>query len=124
MVPNAAPVCCTIGNGVFCTEKKRSWSASGLQAGSTAPSLLLAACTGFFLALAGYHLPEHDDPIAVHEGHTGEPLAVLERVAHQRLLGLEAALGHLVRLQRVRVLHLFPARFLAHLPLELRDAAP
>merc|ERR1719401_1342319 len=86
-------------------------------------SLLLATGGALLLALAGDNLPQHHDTIAVHEGHTGESLAVLEGVAHQWLLRLEGALRHLIRLERVGVLHLFATGLLAHLPLELRDTA-
>merc|ERR1719188_2167847 len=86
-------------------------------------SLLLAASATLLLPLARDDLAQHHDAVAVHERHTRQALAVLEGVAHQRLLGLEAALGHLVGLQGVRVFHLLAARLLAHLPLELRDAA-
>ena len=44
-------------------------------------------------------------------------------VAHKRLLWLEAALGHLVGLEGMRVLHLLATGLLAHLPLELGDVA-
>merc|ERR1712151_775497 len=68
-------------------------------------SLLLAASTArIFLALARDDLPKHHHPVAIHKGDAGEALAILEGVAHQGLLRLEAALRHLVRLQRVRIL--------------------
>merc|ERR1719253_1566312 len=86
-------------------------------------SLLLAAGTALLLALAGDHLAKHHHPVAVHERDAGQALAVLEGVAHQRLLWLEAALSHLVGLEGVGVLHLLAARLLAHLPLQLADAA-
>merc|ERR1712186_149091 len=87
-------------------------------------SLLLATSTAtLFLALAGDDLAKHHHTIAIHEGNAREALAILEGVADQWLLRLEAALSHLVRLQRVWVLHLLAARLLAHLPLELADAA-
>ena len=41
-----------------------------------------------------------DGAVRVHEGNAGEALAVLEAVAHQRLLELEAALCRLIGLQR------------------------
>merc|ERR1712039_747605 len=86
-------------------------------------SLLLAASRALLLALARDHLAEHHHAIAIHEGNTRKALAILEGVAHERLLWLGAALRHLVRLQRMRVFHLLAARLLAHLPLELADAA-
>merc|ERR1719352_488631 len=87
-------------------------------------SLLLATGTAtLFLALARDDFAKHHHAVAVHEGDAGEALAILEGVADQGLLRLEAALCHLVRLQRVRVLHLLAARLLAHLPLELGDPA-
>merc|ERR1719253_2561152 len=86
-------------------------------------SLLLAAGTALLLALAGDHLAKHHHPVAVHERDAGQALAVLEGVAHQRLLWLEAALSHLVGLEGVGVLHLLAVRLLAHLPLQLADAA-
>merc|ERR550537_569835 len=85
--------------------------------------LLLLAAGTFLTSLASDDLAKHNHAVAVHEGDTGEALAVLEGVADKRLLRLEAALRHLVGLQRVRVLHLLPAGLLAHLPGEIRDAA-
>merc|ERR1712182_145 len=87
--------------------------------------LLFLATSGtcLLLPLARHHLPKHHHAVAIHEGHAREALAVLEGVAHERLLRLERALRHLVRLQRVGILHLLAAGLLAHLPLELRDAA-
>merc|ERR1719389_138320 len=70
-----------------------------------------------------HDLAKHDNAVAVEEGDAGETLAVLEGVHHQRLLRGEIHLGHLVRLERVRVLHLLAARLLADLPVHLRDAA-
>merc|ERR1719174_1931325 len=93
------------------------------RAASVHRSLLLAAGSGLLLPLAGDHLAKHHDTVAVHEGDAGQALAVLESVTHQRLLRLEGTLRHLVRLQRVRLLHLLAASLLAHLPQELRDAA-
>merc|ERR1711972_882609 len=80
----------------------------------TSCSLLLAACSALLLALAGHHLSQHHDSIAVHECDAGEALAILEGVADKRLLRLEAALSHLVGLQRVGILHLLAARLLSH----------
>ena len=60
-------------------------------------SLLLATLViTLALALAAHHLAKHHHTVAVHEGNTGEALAVLEGVADQWLLWLEAALSHLV----------------------------
>ena len=39
---------------------------------------------------------QHHHAITVHEGDAGEALAILEGVGHERLLRLEADLGHLV----------------------------
>merc|ERR1712099_89333 len=86
-------------------------------------SLLLATSTTLLLALASNDLAKHHHTDAIHECNTGQALAILEGVAHERLLRHEAALGHLVRLQRMGVLHLLAAGLLAHLPLELRDPA-
>merc|ERR1712127_822314 len=88
-----------------------------------ASSLFLAALITLLLALASDNLTKHHDAVAVHEGHAREALAILEGVADKRLLRLEAALSHLVGLQRVRVFHLLAARLFAHLPLQGRDAA-
>merc|ERR1740123_1789844 len=66
---------------------------------------------------------KHDDAVSIHECHPGKSLAIFESVTHQRLLRLEAALGHLIGLQGVRVLHFLAARLLAHLPLQLGDPA-
>merc|ERR1712087_635074 len=85
--------------------------------------LLLAAGRCLLLALAGDDLAQHDHTVAIHECHTRQALAILEGVAHQWLLRREAALGHLIGLQRVGVVHLLAASLLAHLPLELRNAA-
>mmetsp|Transcript_76454 Transcript_76454/g.120632 ORF Transcript_76454/g.120632 Transcript_76454/m.120632 type:complete len:492 (-) Transcript_76454:62-1537(-) len=82
-------------------------------------SLLLATLViTLALALAAHHLAKHHHTVAVHEGNTGKALAVLEGVADQWLLWLEAALSHLVGLQGVRVLHLLATSLLAHLPLQ------
>merc|ERR550532_1097409 len=88
-----------------------------------ATSLLLTSTSGLLLALTGDDLAQHHHTVSVHECHTRQTLAVLECVAHQGLLWCKAALGHFVRFQRVRVVHLFTSSLLAHLPLELRDAA-
>merc|ERR1712039_914337 len=86
-------------------------------------SLLLATASAILLSLARDDLAQHDHAVAVHKGDAGEALAILEGVAYQRLLRLEAALSHLVGFQGVRIVHFFAARLLAHLPLELGDAA-
>merc|ERR1739842_50791 len=87
------------------------------------PSLLLATLVISLLALAAHDLAKHHHAVAIHEGNTGQTLAVLEGVADQRLLRLEAALSHLVGLQGVRILHLLATSLLAHLPLQGRDTA-
>ena len=51
------------------------------------------------LGLDGDHLSQHDNTVSVHEGNTGETLAVLEGVDHQRLLRGEV---HLTNDSRVR----------------------
>merc|ERR1712046_239607 len=82
-------------------------------------SLLLATSGGgLLLPLARHHLSKHHHAVAVHERHAREALAVLEGVAHKRLLRLEGALRHFVGLERVRVLHLLSTCLLAHLPLK------
>merc|ERR1739847_135671 len=88
-------------------------------------NLLLLATSLVTVALldASDNLAKHDAAVAIHEGNTRETLAILEGVAHERLLRLEAHLGHLVRLQGVRVLKLLATGLLAHLPLECRDTA-
>merc|ERR1719263_10253 len=48
-------------------------------------------------------LAKHDGGVAVEEGNARQALAVLEGVDHERLLRHEDDLGHLVRLERVRV---------------------
>merc|ERR550539_1240204 len=85
----------------------------------SAASLLLTAGSCVLLALAGDDLAQHDDAVSVHKGNAREALAVLEGVADERLLRLEAALGHLVGLEGVGVFHLLAAGLLAHLPDEL-----
>merc|ERR1719371_43401 len=87
---------------------------------STTRLLLLGALDLVHLL---HDLAKHDNAVAVEESDAGETLAVLEGVNHQRLLRGEVHLGHLVRLERVRVLHLLAARLLADLPVHLRDAA-
>merc|ERR1711972_757590 len=87
-------------------------------------SLFLATCCCFLLlSLTRHDLAKHHHSVSIHEGNARQALAILECVAHERLLWLEAALRHLVRLQSVRIFHLLPASLLAHLPLELRNAA-
>merc|ERR1740123_2698929 len=98
-------------------------SSSHMRASPTGHSLFLAASSALLLALARDDLAQHDHTVAVHEGDTREALTILEGIAHEWLLRLEAALRHLVGLERVRVLHLLTARLLAHLPLQLADPA-
>merc|ERR1712060_165342 len=86
-------------------------------------SLLLASTSGFLFTLARDDLAQHHYTVPVHERHARQALAILEGVAHQGLLRCEAALGHFVRLQGVRIIHLLTSGLLAHLPLELRDPA-
>merc|ERR1719214_416340 len=90
------------------------------RSASTVRSLLLGALDLVHLL---HDLAKHDNAVAVEEGDAGETLAVLEGVDHQRLLRGEVHLGRLVRLERVRVLHLLAARLLADLPVHLRDTA-
>merc|ERR1711918_326085 len=85
--------------------------------------LLLAASADFLLPFARNDLAQHDHAITIHEGDTRQAFAILEGVAHEGLLRLEGALGHLVRLQGVRFFHFLSTSFLAHLPCQLRDAA-
>merc|ERR1711972_588103 len=77
-------------------------------------SLLLASTSGFLLTLARNDLAQHHYTVPVHECHTRQALAILEGVAHQWLLRCEAALGHFVRLQGVRIIHLLTSGLLAH----------
>merc|ERR1711933_603986 len=86
-------------------------------------SFLLTTSGPLLLTLASDDLAQHRHAIAVHERNAREALAVLECVANERLLWLEAALRHFVRLERVRLLHFLAASLLAHLPLELGDPA-
>merc|ERR1711964_410094 len=86
-------------------------------------SLLLGSTCRVLLPLARDDLAKHHHAVAIHEGNPREALAILEGIADERLLRLEAALGHLVRLQRMRLLHFLAACLLAHLPLELGDPA-
>merc|ERR1719221_1004377 len=86
-------------------------------------SLLLPSSGSLSFLLAGDDLSQHDDTVAIHEGNPGQALAILEGVANKRLPRLKTALCHLVGLERVRILHLLTASLLAHLPLELGDAA-
>merc|ERR1719198_1181807 len=69
------------------------------------------------------HLTKHDSGVAVEEGNARESLAILERVDDEGLLRDEDDLGHLVRLERVRVLHLLAAGLLADLEVKARGAA-
>jgi hypothetical protein len=70
-----------------------------------------------------HDLSKHDSGVTIKEGNAAKTLAVLERVHHQGLGGLEHNLCHFVCLQRVRVLHLLATSFLAHLPVDLDDTA-
>merc|ERR1712056_37255 len=103
----------------------RSPAANGVpkRCSATRLSLFLATCGALLLALAGDDLAQHHHTIAVHESDAGQALAILEGVANQRLLGLEAALRHLIGLERVRLLHFLAAGLLAHFPLQLGDSA-
>merc|ERR1719281_765154 len=111
---------------IFVTFSLRNTSSGGRIAAritrSKTPSHLLLL-RAFDLVHLLHDLPKHDHPVAVKESDAGETLAVLERVDHKRLLRGEVHLGHLVRLERVRVLHLLAARLLPDLPVHLRDAA-
>merc|ERR1719197_739905 len=111
---------------IFVTFSLRNTSSGGRIAAritrSKTPSRLLLL-RAFDLVHLLHDLPKHDHAVAVEESDAGETLAVLERVDHKRLLRGEVHLGHLVRLERVRVLHLLAARLLADLPVHLRDAA-
>merc|ERR1719502_372588 len=69
------------------------------------------------------HLAKHNSRVAVQEGNAREALAVLERVHDKGLLGHEDYLGHLVRLERVWVLHLLATGLLANLEVEARGTA-
>mmetsp|Transcript_44767 Transcript_44767/g.111447 ORF Transcript_44767/g.111447 Transcript_44767/m.111447 type:complete len:494 (-) Transcript_44767:32-1513(-) len=82
--------------------------------------LLLASLLSrhVLLVLEGDDLAKHDGGVAIEEGNAGEALARLEGVDDERLLGDEDNLGHLVRLERVRVLHLLAAGLLADLEVE------
>merc|ERR1712028_134959 len=87
-------------------------------------SLLLGtSLIAFLLALAGHNLSKHHHTIAIHESNAREALAILEGVGNEWLLRLERALGHLVGLQCMRLIHLLATGLLAHLPLECRDTA-
>merc|ERR1712070_454273 len=91
---------------------------------SIGSSLLLATLDGCIsLLLARNDLAQHDHTVAIHECDTGKAFAILEAVAHKRLLRHEAALGHLVGFQGVWLLHLLATGLLAHLPGDLRDTA-
>merc|ERR1712072_949052 len=83
----------------------------------------LLALGGLDLVDLLHDLAKHDNAVAIQERDAAQALAVLERVYDQRLLRREGQLGHLVRLQRVRLLELLAARLLADLPEHLRDAA-
>merc|ERR1712056_64796 len=86
-------------------------------------SLFLTTFVALFLALARNHLSQHDNTVTIHERNTGETLAIFECIANKRLLGLETALSHLVRFQRVRVFHFLASSLFAHLPLQFGDTA-
>merc|ERR1711998_185325 len=75
------------------------------------------------LLLRRHDLAKHHHAVTVEERDARQALAVLERVHHERLLRHEVALRHLVRLERVRLLHLLAAGLLADLPDDLRHAA-
>merc|ERR1712028_28197 len=86
----------------------------------TRGTLLLLLLLGGHVLLVNEvgHLAKHDGGVAVKERDAGEALAVLEGVDDEGLLRLEDDLGHLVRLERVRALHLFAASLLADLEVE------
>merc|ERR1711907_471134 len=90
------------------------------QSGARTALLLLRALD---LVNLLHNLAKHDDTVAVQECNARKTLAVLERVNDERLLRSEVHLGHLVGLERMRVLHLLAARLLADLPVHLGDAA-
>merc|ERR1719197_1923581 len=111
---------------IFVTFSLRNTSSGGRIAAritrSKTPSRLLLL-RAFDLVHLLHDLPKHDHAVAVKESDAGETLAVLESVDHKRLLRGEVHLGHLVRLERMGILHLLAARLLADLPVHLRDAA-
>merc|ERR1711920_47796 len=86
-------------------------------------SLLFATFVALFLALTRDNLAQHDNTVTIHESNTRKTFAILECVANEWLLRLEAALRHLIRFQRVWVFHFLTTSLFAHLPLQLRDAA-
>merc|ERR1712178_630651 len=85
--------------------------------------LLTTTFVRLVLLFARDDLSQHDHTITVHECNTRQALAILERIAHERLLRLEVAFSHLVRLQRMRIFHLLTSSLLPHLPFELGDTA-
>merc|ERR550532_2478370 len=86
-------------------------------------SFLLTTGSSILLALAGDDLAQHDDTVAIHECNPRKALAIFKSIAHKGLLGLEAALGHLIRLQGVGVFHFFAPGLFAHLPFQFGNAA-
>merc|ERR1719229_270984 len=92
-----------IGSGVWTAALAAygSKQANATRHASIDASLLLAARRALLLALARDNLPQHHDTVPVHEGDARKALAILEGVTDERLLRLEAALRHLVGLQRV-----------------------
>merc|ERR1711897_2487 len=98
-------------------DRKGALQHTSFPGGQTPTHRNVALSTHFFLPPAPppSSLRSHEmtlpsiNAVAVHEGNAGEALAILEGVAHQGLLRLEAALSHLVGLQRVWVLHLLAA---------------
>merc|ERR1712083_449307 len=85
-------------------------------------SFLFAPSSGILLPFARNDFTQHDHTVAIHESDAGQTFAILEGVAHEGLLRLERALGHLVRLQGMWFFHFFTAGFFPHLPRQLRDA--
>mmetsp|Transcript_46127 Transcript_46127/g.90911 ORF Transcript_46127/g.90911 Transcript_46127/m.90911 type:complete len:569 (+) Transcript_46127:1067-2773(+) len=90
---------------------------------SPSPPSLPLPLTSTLLVLDRGDLAEHNGSVGVEERNSGEALAVLERVDHQRVEGLEFALGSLSGLEGVRSLHLLSSGLLAHLPDDLRHLA-
>merc|ERR1712083_1139213 len=85
-------------------------------------SFLFAPSSGILLPFARNDFTQHDHTVAIHESDAGQTFAILEGVAHEGLLRLERALGHLVRLQGMWVFPFLSTSFLAHLPCQLRNA--
>ncbi len=89
----------------------------------TRPTLAAPAPRSPLLVGDRHHLAKHHCGVAIQKRNAGQTLTVFERVHHQWLLGLKHNLSHFIGLECVRGLELLATSLLAHLPVDLLDAA-